>query len=58
MAGAGLEVGGGDVVLTIAYLQLEVAEAELQDGVEGGEVRPQSIELVRGPPELVQHFRL
>jgi hypothetical protein len=33
VAGAGLEVGGGDVVLPIAHLQLEVAESELQEGV-------------------------
>ncbi len=40
VAGAGLEVRGGDVVLPVADLQLEVAESELQDCVgaiiEGG----------------------
>ncbi len=33
VAGAGLEAGGGDVVLPVGHLQLEVAEAELQDGL-------------------------
>ncbi len=32
-AGAGLEAGGGDVVLPVAHLDPEVAEAALQDCV-------------------------
>jgi hypothetical protein len=32
-AGAWLEVGGGDVVLPVAHLEREVAEAALQDNV-------------------------
>jgi hypothetical protein len=32
-AGAGLEAGGGDVVLSVAQLEPEVAEAALEDGV-------------------------
>jgi hypothetical protein len=32
-AGAGLGAGGGDVVLSVAQLEPEVAEAALEDGV-------------------------
>ncbi len=54
---AGLEAGGGDVVLPVAQLELEVAEAALEDGigavVEGREGRGMAAsaktDAVRGP---------
>ncbi len=56
-AGAGLEAGGGDVVLPVAQLEPEVAEAALEDGigavVEGREGRGVAAlaktDTVRGP---------
>ncbi len=36
VACAGLEAGGGDVVLPVAHLQLEVVEPELEEGVGRG----------------------
>ncbi len=56
-AGAGLEAGGGDVVLPVPQLEPEVAEATLEDGVgavvEGQEGRRVAAsadpDAVRGP---------
>jgi hypothetical protein len=60
--GAGLEPGGGDVVLPVAHLEPEVAEAALEDGVgavvEGREGRHVAAaadpDQVRGPQLLGQ----
>ena len=39
-------------------MEAQVKLLQLEQQVPGGLIDPQSNELTRGPPELVQHFRL